>query len=263
MKKFKQFMLAALVVGFGYPVSAWAFNDLTQGQQQGQIGINKQGQAQGQAQGQGQQQGQGQAQGQIGINKSTNTNNNNANSRSKSKGIGVGVGLSKSSNKGNTNNINIEGDDIDPPAYAPNTAVFNPTVPCKVPLSASGGFLGLVSLGGAGALTDENCVWIEKAKACTHGMKAFPEMKETCKEMWRLAMMSEDDRDAAIAAKNAPPAEPTAQFYSDPATGKIVKLELGEKMPADRVALVPLDSAPDNVVWNNDKHTIALHTDSE
>lgn len=27
MKKFKQFMLAALVVGFGYPVSAWAFGD--------------------------------------------------------------------------------------------------------------------------------------------------------------------------------------------------------------------------------------------
>lgn len=274
MKKFKQFMLAALVVGFGYPVSAWAFNDLTQGQQQGQIGINKQGQAQGQAQGQQQGQGQGQAQGQIGINKSKNTNKNanlNANfnknsNKNKATGIGLGVGLgkAKASNSGNNTNVRVEGDDND---YPVSTA----TAPGGVPgdcMGSSG--LGVqtfvVGVSGGSNWFDEKCRTERRAKMLTGVAQValLCEDDETRKAIMIAHKLDpkskpcpQDQLEAQTAEKNA------AKYYRDPASGKIVRLETGAKMPIHRVALVPLDGAPDNVTWNDDKHTVAMHTAAE
>ena len=181
-------------------------------------------------------------QGQIGINKNTNTNK----SKSQAIGVGVGVGLSKSSNKGNTNNINIDGDDIDPPAYAPGVAVFNPTAPCMVPASGSVGALGLVSLGAAGGYINKDCQELEDAKALCKVAQQYKDNKdlqERCVSM----MIEATSSDEKVA------------YFRDPASGKIVRKNPGQKMPNGQVALVRLAGAPDNVNWERrDDNVIAL-----
>lgn len=265
MKKFKQFMLAALVVGFGYPVSAWAFNDLTNKQGQGQ------GQAQGQLQGQQQGQGQGQAQGQIGINKSKNINKNanlNANfnknsNKNKATGIGLGLGIGKASNKGNTNNITIGGDEGDD--YPASSAYAPGLVAIKCWGSTSLGGQGLTFGFSAGSTwKDDDCITLRNAAAIASkgtqkdmdAAHALECMISDVREAYKISgnPCPQDVAIAQAAQKNA------AKYFRDPATGKIVRLETGAAMPANRVALVPLDSAPDNVIWNNDKHTVAMHT---
>ena len=129
---------------------------------------NLQGQLQGQKQGQAQLQGQGQiAVGAVKTNVSTNT-------------------------------------DVDAePAYAPNPAVFRPTVRCKLPGSLTGGGGGFFSFGIAGSLTDENCERIEKAKACTNALASFPQFKARCAELWAEAFMTDDERTAHNERRNA------------------------------------------------------------
>lgn len=125
-------------------------------------------------------QGQGQAQGQIGINKQGQT--------------AVGAVDTKVSTQ---TDVDAE------PAYAPNPAVFRPTVRCKLPGSLTGGGGGFFSFGIAGSLTDENCERIEKAKACTNALASFPQFKPRCAELWAEAFMTDKEREAHNERRNA------------------------------------------------------------
>jgi hypothetical protein len=174
---------------------------------------NGQQQQQGQLQGQKQGQLQGQLQGQ----------------KQKAVGVGVGVGVAGVKNSGST--VTVEGDDYDPPAYAPNVNLFSPTTKCYVPLGGSMGALGVVSLGLGGAYEDENCTAIEKAKACTEAMKVFSDMASQCREMWKVALMTVEEKTAYRETKAA-------------------RLALRKRHSAASAAPISLLSSGERITWN-------------
>jgi len=158
--KFYTPIVAAIVV---VAATSVAFADNI-GQQQGQA----------QAQGQGQLQEQRQQQGQTSFNKNTNVNKNaNFNASSSRSAAGAAAGAA-AFNKGNDVNtsVNVAGDDIDPPAYAPNVSLTSSH--CIGSAGGSGGGLGLFSVGFAMTTEVVNCFKIEVWKGLI-GSKRFDE----------------------------------------------------------------------------------------
>lgn len=139
---------------------------------------NRQGQNQGQLQGQG----QGQFQGNVGLGSGNST--------------GVNVG-------GDTFNTEYKEVKQDVPAYAPNAIAAPATAPCYATWAASGGGMGVISLGGSGYVKDHGCALGEVARvAAATGNKAiadeavilmFALVKEEAGLNKKTATATEDD----------------------------------------------------------------------